>query len=362
MKRIAIPVQIPKKTKEEKRIYRKFRFFFIVAIAIILTISLVSIIMLGYLASKLGLVELQDFSISPTFLLISIAFASLLVGTLFAFLITPLVLQPFNSLIDGILSLSKGNYSTRLDLGKLAGMSQLSAAFNTMAQELENTELLQSDFINNFSHEFKTPVATVISLLEILKKDTISSEKRIEYYAIIEEETRRLLSISTSVLNLSKVENQSILTDCSIYNLSEQIRHCLLFFNKKWEQKNLTPILNLEDQNIYASQALLEHVWINLLDNAIKFADENTELKIDLSITSKSVSISIENTGVEIPVEEQEKIFQKFYQSDISHTKEGNGIGLSIVKRIVYLHKGKVAVSSMNQRTVFTVTLPITPS
>ena len=120
--------------------------------------------------------------------------------------------------------------------------------------------------------------------------------------------------------------------------------------------------MNLEDQDIYASQALLEHVWINLLDNAIKFADENTELKIDLSITSKSVSISIENTGVEIPVEEQEKIFQKFYQSDISHTKEGNGIGLSIVKRIVYLHKGKVAVSSMNQRTVFTVTLPITPS
>lgn len=164
--------------------------------------------------------------------------------------------------------------------------------------------------------------------------------------------------MATNVLNLTKVENQTILTDVSTYNLSEQLRSCILLLENKWTKKDLDFQLCFGEHNIEANEELLKQVWINLLDNAIKFSPDKRCIEVSIKEQEDTVSVSILNSGNEISSEEQQKIFNKFYQADTSHATQGNGVGLSIVKQVVELHGGEVTVSSKNAVTVFTVTLP----
>lgn len=349
-----------KKTKEEKKYSRILTLFFMVSVAIILLFSVAVIFTILWIFIKTGVWTQEQLIGSKFFIVFAFVFTSVVVGIGIAMLLGRFILTPFTTLINGMVSLSHGEYSTRIHLGKYMGMAQISDGFNNMAQELENTELLRSDFINNFSHEFKTPIASIKTLIELLQKENLSAEKQKEYLAVIDEEVSRLLDMSTNVLNLSKIENQNILSNQESYNLSEQIRSCLLLLSKKWERKNMNLCLDLDEVQIHADADLMNHVWINLLDNAIKFSENEKDLKIHLTQANDCITVQIENTGVAIKPEEKEKIFQKFYQSDNTHTKEGNGIGLSIVKHIIDLHKGTIEADSHNGKTVFTVTLPMT--
>jgi len=284
--------------------------------------------------------------------------SSFAIGSVIATIYIRSVLQPVEKLVDGMSRLSAGDYSVRVDLGKSAAAKELSDSFNHLAKELSNTEMLRSDFINNFSHEFKTPVASISGLLELLKKDKVSAAKRKEYISIIDEETQRLLTMSTNVLNLSKVENQTALKDVEVFNLSEQVRTCIVLLSKRWERKNLSLALEFPEYEMRGNADMLVQVWTNLIDNAIKFADEGSELKIDIEDLDTALKVSVTNTGVPIRDEDKEKLFQKFYQADSTHVREGNGIGLSIVRRIVELHKGSVSFESKEGVTTFFVTLP----
>ena len=164
--------------------------------------------------------------------------------------------------------------------------------------------------------------------------------------------------MATNVLNLTKVENQAILTDVTEYNLSEQIRGCILLLEDKWEKKNLDLQPDFGEYTIHANEELLKQVWINLLDNAIKFAPAGHTVEVGITELETALTVSIANTGSEIAPEHQKKIFNKFYQADESHAAKGNGVGLAIVKRITQLHGGEVAVTSGNEVTTFIVTLP----
>jgi len=164
--------------------------------------------------------------------------------------------------------------------------------------------------------------------------------------------------MATNVLNLTKIENQTILTGASEFNLSEQIRNCVLLFENKWSKKNIELDLTFDEYTVYANEELLKEVWINLIDNAIKFCDRDGTVRIDITEIENRLLISISDTGEEIPEEAKELIFRKFFQVDESHSVAGNGIGLAIVKKIVELHGGDVTVSSRNRKTVFTVSLP----
>lgn len=168
----------------------------------------------------------------------------------------------------------------------------------------------------------------------------------------------RLAAMATNVLSLTKVENQTILTGVTEFNLSEQIRNCFLLLESKWTKKNITPELDFGEHTIRANEEMLKQVWINLIDNAIKFGDEGSTVRVTITETEKNIFVSIDDTGVEIPPELKERIFQKFYQADESHSGEGNGVGLAVVKAIVKLHNGDVTVSSADRKTVFTVSLP----
>lgn len=286
------------------------------------------------------------------------ALASLIFGSIISLIIMHNPIHMVNRLVSSMDRLAKGDYSTRIVMGDGKIRQTIENSFNKMAEELENTEMLRSDFINGLSHEFKTPIVSIRGFAKILKKNNLSDEERLEYLNIIDEESKRLAKLSTNVLELTKLENQSILTCISTYNVSEQIRRVMVLLEKKWGSKNIVPALNFNEYMITANEELLKQVWINLIDNAIKFTPEAGELEIKISNDETSTHVDVINEGALISDEEKDRIFRKFYQCDKSHASEGNGIGLAIVKRIVDLHNGKVEVSSYNGRNIFSIIIP----
>lgn len=288
-------------------------------------------------------------------------FICVCVGSVLTMLTTTILLHPLQRMIRKIRSLASGDYKNRIyfgnPLGKHPTFAALSESFNTLAEELENTEMLRSDFINNFSHEFKTPIISIAGFAKLLKKGNLKEEQKKEYLDIIEEESLRLSYMATNVLNLTKVENQTILTDVTSYNLSEQIRACVLLLENRWTKKKIEFSLEFDEYEINANEELLKQIWINLIDNAIKFSTDYGMIMIRIKESNDRYKISIANTGTEIPKESMPKIFNKFYQADESHASEGNGVGLAIVKKIVDLHKGSIEVESENGFTVFEIEL-----
>lgn len=282
--------------------------------------------------------------------------ASVAIGTIISWLTSYFILRPINQLIDSMKKLANGKYDTRINLGKTKLYQDISYNFNTLAKELNETEMLRIDFINNFSHEFKTPIVSIYGFAKLLNDEKISPEDQKKYIKIIEDESKKLSTMTTNILNLTRIENQHILSDKKNYNLSEQIRNCILLLEKKWSDKNLNLDIDFDEVFIYADENLMNQVWLNLLDNAIKFSNENSDLTIKIS-DKDSITVSITNQGVEISENDKNKIFNKFYQADKSHKTEGNGIGLSIVKKIIDLHQGKIDVKSENGLTTFTITI-----
>lgn len=287
---------------------------------------------------------------------------SILIGMIITLAFSRISLRPLNKLINGMNQLACGDFKTRLHFGypitRHPTFVELSDSFNTMAEELEQTEVLRKDFINNFSHEFKTPIVSIAGFAKLLKRQNIPETQKIEYLDAIEEESVRLSQMATNVLNLTRVENQTILTDTSTYNLSEQLRSAILLLENKWSKKQLELEADFNEYSITANEELLKQVWINLIDNAIKFSPDYGMLRFEIQEDPQWLQVSITNTGETIPPEQQGKIFRKFYQADESHSSEGNGIGLAIVHRIVELHHGEIQVDSRDAHTTFTVKLP----
>ena len=330
--------------------------FLFLLLTMILIVGVILILMRhGFL--KLG----EGRPVTSSFLLI-LALISILAGTVLAGTVGRFPLRPVNGIINAMNRLAAGDFKTRLTfsgpMGNYPIAKELTESFNKMAAELESTEMLRSDFINNFSHEFKTPIVSIAGFAKLLKKGCLTPEEQTEYLNIIEDESLRLSAMATNVLNLTKVENQSILTDLAEYNLSEQLRTCVLMLEKKWNRKNLDLILNFDEYFITANEELMKQVWINLIDNAIKFTPDSGCVEITVSEEPENIIVSVMNSGSEIPAESMSRIFQKFYQADESHATEGNGIGLAIVQKVVELHGGEVSVESKKGRTAFSVTLP----
>jgi len=346
--------------KNKKRLSLTVMFALFVFAFLLLSIAI--FVTATFVVSRLGLLAADKIS-NPdiTTLILGMAFTSIAIGFTVAMLTMKYPLKPFNQMITQINRLAAGDFKARLHFSKTVNshptFKETSDSFNKMAEELEGSQLLRSDFINNMSHEFKTPIVSIAGFAKLLKRDDLTEEQRKEYINIIEEESLRLASMATNVLNLTKVENQSILTDVSEFNLTEQIRSSVLLLEDKWSKKNLEPVLNMDEIQIWANEELLKQVWINLIDNAVKFSPENQELIISCTKNQNTITILIKNKGT-IPDESKDKIFNRFYQADESHSKEGNGVGLAIVKRIVLLHQGNVEVKSEDGFTEFSVTLP----
>ncbi len=304
----------------------------------------------------------EGLSLDMSRLILFYALISIPTGFLISLMVVRFPLRPVRELIDSMNRLGSGDFRTRMRVGAImrrySPFVEVADSFNKMAEQLESTEMLRSDFINNFSHEFKTPIVSIAGFAKLLRRGNLTKEEQQEDLRIIEEESIRLSLLATNVLNLTKVENQTILTDVTCYNLSEQLRSCILLLESKWSKKNLELEPDFAEYEIEASAELLQQVWINLLDNAIKFSPEGHTVRVEIRPRIGGIRVNISNTGSEIPPDKQEKIFRKFYQADESHKKEGNGVGLAIAKRIVELHGGSITVESGHDVTTFSVLLP----
>ena len=329
----------------------------------IILLAAIALAILGlWLMAKLGLMVDVDGDLQLSKVILFVSMISLIIGGVIAYFSSRLPLKPVNEIINKMNRLATGDFKTRLNytgmLSAHPAIEEFTKSFNTMATELENTELLRSDFNNAFSHEFKTPIVSITGLANLLEAGNLTEEQRVQYTRAIREESMRLSSMASNVLNLTKVENQTILTDVSRFNLSEQVRSAILLLEEKWTSKNIDLQLDFEEFMIEASEEMLKQVWINLIDNAVKFAPQCGMVKLEVIDSEENLYVKVSNTGSEIPFEKREKIFQKFYQADESHATKGNGIGLAIVKRIIELHRGNVTVNSGDGVTTFIVTLP----
>ena len=278
-------------------------------------------------------------------------------------------LRPLNRLIAATKEVPRGNFKVQVKKEKIkkgkiyvkppSEMGALEDSFNEMVRELDGIEMFRNDFINNFSHEFKTPIVSIRGFARELQQQDLSEGQRREYAAIIAEESDRLARLSTSILELSKLENQQILTDKTEFDLAEQLRRSILLFEGAWTEKNIEILPELNEVTLYSSAELTERIWTNLISNAIKFTPEDGTVSVGLSFDEASVTVSVSDSGIGMTEEVREHIFEKFYQGDPSHHRTGYGIGLPMVKRAVALCGGEINVQSeVGRGSTFTVRLP----
>ena len=286
---------------------------------------------------------------------------SSIIGTVITAWIGKYYLSPVTQVIAATKRVAKGDFSVQLPMEDGRGeMGDLVRSFNRMTRELGGIEMFRSDFINSFSHEFKTPIVSIRGFARQLQRDDITDEERREYATIIADESTRLANLATNILLLSKLENQQIVTEKTAFRLDEQLRSSILLLEKQWEQKHLELVIDLEEVTCYGNAEMLSQAWVNLINNAIKFTPEGGTIGISLVAVDDTATVQVSDTGIGMDRETQQHIFEKFYQGDKSHHGEGNGLGLAMVKRIIALSRGKITVDSVKGKgTTFTVQLPV---
>ena len=332
---------------------------FSLIVLIILVITMLIVMTASFVMDSLGIRFPEHYG--PRFPIVVLMLASIAVGTVVSAIMSRTALSPVRKVISAMNRLASGDFSARLEIRRPPELSELAESFNRMAQELSSTELLRSDFVNNFSHEFKTPIVSVKGFAEMLKYDDLTKEERDEYLDIVISESSRLASLASNVLNMSKLEKLEILPERERFNVGEQIRKCVILLQQKWEQKRLDVAIDGDDCMIVGSEELLSQLWLNLIENAVKFSPEGGTVSLSLSSGENGFVFRIHNSGEPISGEGLRHVFDKFYQDDRSRASAGSGLGLSICKRIAELHGGGISVQSSDGGTEFTVKLPMAP-
>ncbi|MBL1225761.1 sensor histidine kinase [Enterococcus sp. BWR-S5] len=297
----------------------------------------------------------------PVIRLIITLLSCTVVGTVIAAVFSKRILRPLNEVVEGTRQIASGNFDVQIQsTGMNNDLEDLVQNFNLMSKELSNVELVHQSFINDFSHEMKTPLVSINGFAKQLQNPNISEEDRNHYLKIIAEETERLSSLASNVLLLSKVENQEGITlKKEPYSVDEQLRHALILLQKNWETKNLVIELNLQPITITADSDLFMQVWLNILGNAIHYTESGGTIEVNCYKIGNEVKVNIKDNGIGMSDKVRQHVFNKFYQGDSSHQGQGNGLGLPIAKRIVNLHNGKITVKSkMGSGSSFVVILP----
>lgn len=270
---------------------------------------------------------------------------SILFGSVVMLITAGFIVKPVKKLRIATARIAKGDFQVYIENNRNDEIGQLIDDFNTMTGELAGMEMLRNNFISDISHEFKTPLTSIAGYAKLLRKSK-EDEKQKEYIDIIMEETRHLSDLAGNILLLNRIENNNILLEKEFFRLDEQVRRAILLYENKWNSKEIEFRIELAEISYEGNEQLLYQVWLNLMDNAIKFSKQRGIIEICLKKNEEKIIFSIKDYGKGMSDEEKKRMFEKFYTGDQSRNKEGNGLGLSIVKRIVDMHNGKIKVTS----------------
>ncbi|MBQ3214148.1 MAG: HAMP domain-containing histidine kinase [Clostridia bacterium] len=258
--------------------------------------------------------------------------------------------KPVNMILDATQKIASGDFSVKLlplhSYNKYDQYDLIFENINKMSAELSKNEMLKTDFISNVSHEIKTPLTVIQNYAKTLQNENLAKEKKKECLIGLERQTIKLSNLISNILKLNKLENQKINVEMAKFDLSELVRVVTLQYETLLEKKEITLKCDIDEIKIYSSQTLLEIVINNLISNAIKFTSQKGKINISLKKKDKYVEIKVKDNGCGISKEVGNHIFEKFYQGDTSHSSEGNGLGLALVKKVIDLIGGEIFVES----------------
>lgn len=316
----------------------------------------------GYMGVKTGRISPVFLIEKPSVMIVMICVISLILGAVIMTIVQKLLIIPIGEMTKAMQQLAAGKFDTRVSLSSTFRPREIIAfteSFNKTAETLSSVEILRSDFINNFSHEFKTPIHSLVGIAELLKSGDCSPEETEEYLDIIIDQSKRLASLSSNVLYLTKLETATAPVEMKPLNLSELLRQKLVMFDHKCSEKNLDLRVRIEAVELTGNDNLLLQMIGNILDNAIKFSPDSGSLLVELRAKGDRVVFKVTDHGCGMDKETINRIFDKFYQGDTSHAVEGFGLGLPMVKKIVELHRGRLIVESrVGEGSAFTIELP----
>lgn len=283
-------------------------------------------------------------------------------GSLVFLFVSDLIVRPISTLTKATNELSKGNYKVRVNYAGNDEIAQLYNSFNQMAVQLDKQEETRQQFISDVSHEFQTPLTAISGFANILKTENLPDDQRQKYAEIILSNANRLSKLSKNMLQLSLLEGEDIQLDMAPFNLIMQLNRVI----ETQDYSALSKDIEIEfikprgDIMINADEARMEQVWTNLINNAIKYTNEHGVITVEVKKSGGDVIVSVSDTGIGMSQETISHIFERFYRDDKSRAIEGNGLGLSIVARIIALHKFKIDVTSqLDVGTTFTVRMPM---
>lgn len=345
------------KNKKEKKRISLYVYLTLSFLAILIAVLLINFIYFGFInhaflaekgISKEAINREKVKNIISSFKIATIY--SLGIGVSLILIMASHIINPLRKITEATKKVATGNLKVKVDVDRKDEIGELAQNFNIMVDELNSIEYLRKDFISNISHELKTPIASIQGFAKLLSDDNLSKEEKEEYINIILEETQRLSNLSSNMLKLSKLEKQEIVTNKTEYRLDNQIRKAIIMLDEKINSKKIKISLDSSEVSIYEDEDLIMEIWINLINNAIKYSNENGEIKIKVIEEENDVKVSIKDEGIGIPKDKQERIFEKFYQVENTRAGEGSGLGLAIVKRIVDLIKGEIEVESKEKQ------------
>lgn len=269
--------------------------------------------------------------------------------------------RPLQEILYATKQLAKGNFKVRLipnhSYDSYNEFDYIKDDLNKMAGELSQSEVLKTDFVSNVSHEIKTPVSVIMNYAKALDDDTLDKETRKKYLSILQDSCKSLSTLVTNILKLNKLENQKLNIEIERFNLSESLSSCILRFEDIIERKDILLECDIEeDLYINSNESYLELVWNNLISNALKFTEKDGTVKVYLKKIDDEYVVKVSDTGCGIDEETGKHMFDKFYQGDTSHQKEGNGLGLPLVKKVIDVLGGTIGIESeVGVGTTFTI-------
>lgn len=295
-------------------------------------------------------------------MLLAIIFISLLCTLVDIFRRRIMIDRPVREILTATEKIASGDFSVRLKSDKTYekydDYDLIKENLNTMASELSKSEILKNDFVSNVSHELKTPLAIIQSYATLLQQKGLDEQTKSKYVKAVLQATTRLSDLISNVLKLNKLENQQLLLENQKIYLDEMLETAIINFEEIIDKKNITIDCDIDRVEVFSHKSYLEIVWNNLISNAIKFTDDGGKISVSVKKVGEKAVVSISDTGCGISPETGAHIFDKFYQGDSSHAQEGNGLGLSLVKKVIDLVGGEISVKSeINKGSTFTITL-----